>query len=83
MDTKPNFFSKPREFTCPKCGSHHFGTADPTFAERKKPASIEESRFDFNNHAIGHCNGYIKESDTKITQCRFNWRRKDDAKYFT
>jgi hypothetical protein len=46
------------EFTCPRCGSHMFGTS---------------GRLDWSS-AIGECHG--------PNRCRFQWRRRDDAKYF-
>lgn len=46
------------EFTCPRCGSHMFGTS----------GGLHWSS------AIGECHG--------PDRCRFQWRRRDDAKYF-
>jgi len=41
----PTFYEE-KEFTCPKCGSHSFGTADYGYEGSELSA-----------HAVGHCNG--------------------------
>jgi hypothetical protein len=70
------------EFTCPTCGSHHFGTYYPNHRDISSFKNIEEAKNHFNNNAIGQYNGYIRISDTQIKSCRFRWPRKDDSKYF-
>ncbi len=56
-----------KEFTCPRCGSHEFGTTSITVnALRAWPGDAE-----------GMCHGYVDNRP-----CNFIWRRADDALYF-
>lgn len=65
-----------REFTCPECGSHRFGSSNCN------ALTIEEMD--------GHCHGYIfdrptdgvLEHTTRVKPCSFTWSRKEDDLYF-
>jgi hypothetical protein len=69
------------QFTCPQCGSHHFGSGiDP-------PVSTPLSQADL-DRMEGMCHGYVP-SEQRLPNgapgqraCGFRWWRKDDAKYF-
>ena len=61
------------EFTCPRCGSHKFGTTlDPM------------RRLDLRT-SVGHCHGdrtVRTVGGISLVRCEFSWSRVDDAKYF-
>lgn len=57
------------EFTCPKCGSHEFGT------------SLDMSALDDDSRHTGHCHGAVGQMPS-VRVCGFSWKRSDDASYF-
>lgn len=71
------------EFTCPNCGSHHFGTS---VRGSQPPSSGPITQIDATPLtdeawlalAEGMCNGYREDEQ----RCNFAWPRAEDAKYF-
>ena len=58
-----------KRFTCPRCGSHKFGT------------HVEGAvRWDLST-STGACHGYTQTKMGSLP-CGFTWPRTDDAKYF-
>lgn len=72
------------EFTCPKCGSHKFGTALNDGA-LPLDAPLAEVQASFDGHATGFCHGTVRVQrffSIAETTCGFTWPRSEDAKYF-
>lgn len=82
-----------KQFTCPQCGSHHFGSGvdaygpvNPFCTYCGGTGLLGESTCSCklkNATWSGQCHGVVDKKDGTAGQsCRFQWDRKDDAKYF-
>lgn len=58
-------------FTCPKCGSHFFGTFKYHDVMGKSPASTFHNKGFVHGEYYGQCNRHQYEN----TDCRFTWHR--------
>jgi hypothetical protein len=58
-----------KEFTCPKCGSHKFGSALVS-------GTVQNGTWE------GCCHGVVQRTPGVATNCGFTWSRTDDGKYF-
>lgn len=54
-----------KEFTCPECGSHYYGSTNCT-----GPGPM-----------VRHCHGVVMLPDGTRWSCKFNWPEKDDHRY--
>lgn len=65
-----------KEFTCPKCGSHEFGTATKGFT-----AGMTDEQWVA--ASTGMCHGYTGGPHPgTFKSCGFTWSRVDDDRYF-
>ena len=59
-----------KQFTCPKCGSHKFGSSLAT-------GTVQNGTWH------GHCHGVVQVNPAAAARnCGFIWPRSEDAKYF-
>lgn len=67
------------EFTCPVCGSHHFGSGMPGITPGDSlDAAPPFTEQEYIEKMEGECHGRLDDGRC----CVFTWRRKDDSKYF-
>ncbi len=71
-----------KDFTCPKCGSHAFGTHTIEGVDATAGTSAS-------GKYLGVCHGYAevkrltgRHQTNPVERCTFTWPREDDDKYF-